>query len=133
MGPLTLRNKGDEVATLERVELLEMDPGLELVGSLVVEPDGRGPLVGSGYGFPPRDPGGATAPVRGFRLGPASANRDYVQILVGVRLKAQGRSGARRIAVDYRAGGVPYRAYFEHSIWLCTDRKDPERCIDPNR
>ena len=131
MGPLSLRNNGHQTVTLERVELLDVDPRLEVVGMLVVEPDGRNPLVGSGYGFPPREPGGTTRHVRAYSLEPARSNADYVQILIGLRLKSQGRAGARRIAVEYRADGVPYRAYFDHSMWLCTDRNDPERCIDP--
>jgi hypothetical protein len=123
-------NASDDVVTLERVELLDVDRGLGMVGMLVVEPDGRGGLVGSGYGFPPRKPGGTTYPVRGYELAPAQSNGDFVQVLIGIRLEAADRAGARRIAVDYRVGDVPYRATFDHSMWLCTDPDD--RCIDPD-
>ena len=132
LGPLALRNEGDETVTVERVELLGVDPGLELIGMLVVKPDGRHPLVGSSRGYPPPEPGGSTHAVRGYQLAPAKSNADYIQILFGLRLRSPGRAGARRIAVDYSAGDVPYRAYFDHSMWLCTHRVDrTEGCIDP--
>ena len=130
MGPLTLRNEGEDTATIERVQLLDVDPGLGVVGMIVVEPAGRG-LVGSAYGYPPRKPGGTLRPVRGYELAPARSNSDFVQVLIGIRLERAGRAGARRIAVDYRVGDVPYRATFDHSMWLCTDPNDPEGCIDP--
>jgi hypothetical protein len=129
MGPLYLRNEGDQPATLERVELLDVDPGLEVVGMVVVKPSGRG-VVGAAYGYPPRDPRGSLHPVRGYELPPAKSNSDYVQVLIGIKRESPGRVGARRIAVDYRVGDVPYRAYFDYSMWLCRDR-DAD-CIDPD-
>ena len=117
---------------VERVELVDVDPGLNVVGMLVVEPDGQHPLVGGDHGFPPREPGGTTHPVRGYRLSPARSRADFVQILIGLRLTARGRAGARKIAVDYRVGRVPYRAIFDHAIWLCADRRTDEQCIDPD-
>jgi len=129
MGPLPLRNEGDRDVTLERVELVGVDRALALIGMVVVEPDGRHPLVGAGPGFPPAEPGGTIHPVRGYVLPPAQTNANYVQILFGLRLTAPGRAGARRIAVDYRVGDVPYRAYFDHSMWLCTPRYR-KVCID---
>ena len=132
MGPLTLENEGSETVTLERIELMDVDRGLEFVGTLVVEPDGRSPLVGSGYGFPPRKPGGTTHSVRGYVLPPATKGNRFVQILVGIRLKTPGIAGARRMVVYYRAGDVPYRAFYDHSVWLCTDPGPSPRCIDPD-
>jgi hypothetical protein len=129
MGPLTLSNEGDEVATLERVELLDVDPGLQVVGMVVVKPYGRG-IVGSAYGYPPRDPRGSLHRVSGYELAPARSHSDVVQVLVGIKLTSPGRAGARRIAVDYRVGDSKYRAYFDHSMWLCTD-PDAD-CIDPD-
>lgn len=134
IGPLVLRNEGDTTVTLERVELLDIDSGLELIGTLVVEPDGIHPLVGSALGYPPPEPGGSTHSVRNYRLEPAETEADYVQVLFGLRIRSPGRAGARRIAVDYRAGDRPYRAYFDHSMWLCTARFEREEgCIDPSR
>ena len=133
MGPLRLRNQGEETVTVERVELIDIDPGLDVVGMVVVEPDGRHPLVGGDHGYPPREPGGITHPVSGYRLPPARSRADFVQILVGLRLSARGRAGARKIAVDYRVGRVPYRAIFDHAMWLCADRKADEQCIDRDR
>ena len=131
MGPLTLRNETADPITIERVRLLDVDPALERVGSLVVEPDGRHPLIGSARGYPPGEAGGATRAVSGYELAPASSRADYVQILFGLRLTSPGRAGARRIAVDYRVSDVPYRATFDHSMWLCTQRYR-KVCIDPN-
>jgi hypothetical protein len=133
MGPLTLRNTSRKTVTLERVQLVDVDPGLELVGVLVVEPDGRHPLVGGGRGYPPREPGGTTHPVPDYVLVPTTANGRFVQILVGIRLGSPGRAGSRGIAVDYRADGVPYRATFDDSLWLCTDPDERDGCIDPDR
>ncbi len=82
-------------------------------------------------GFRPRSRRGRIHPIRGYVLPPAKTNADYVQILFGLRLEAPGRAGARRIAVDYRVGDVPYRAYFDHSMWLCTPRYR-KVCIDPS-
>ena len=108
-----LREGGDpEPMTLERVELLDVDPGLQLIGVIVVEPDGRHPLVGSARGYPPSEPGGTTRRVQGYRLEPAESNADFVQILVGLRLRASHRAGARKIAVDYRVGEAQYRDFF---------------------
>jgi hypothetical protein len=131
MGPLTLENDGRKTVTLERVELLDIDPGLQTVGVIVVKPDGTG-LVGSAYGFPPTRPGGTTHSVRGYRIPPATARSQFVQILVGIRLTKPGRAGARRMVVYYREGEVPYRAYFDHSVWLCTDWSAGANCVDPD-
>lgn len=131
IGPLTLRNETGDQVVIERVQLLDVDKGLEQVGTLVVEPDGRHPLVGSARGYPPTEPGGATKAVRGYVLPPEPSRESYVQILFGLRLTTPGRAGARRIAVDYRVGDVPYRAYFDHSMWLCTPRYR-KVCIDPS-
>jgi hypothetical protein len=132
MGPLTLSNEGEEVATIERVELLDVDPGLRLVGMVVVEPSGRG-AVGAARGYPPRDPRGSLHPVRGYELAPGQSNSDFIQVLIGVKLTSPVRAGARRIAVDYRVGDVKYRAYFDHSIWLCTWQiSETGDCIDPD-
>jgi hypothetical protein len=133
MGPLTLRNESDATVTLERVALLDVDPGLELIDNVVVQPDGRHPLVGGVHGYPPPEPGGTTHAVRGYKLEPARSRADVVQVLFGLRLTRPARAGARRIAVDYRVGRVPYRAYFDHSMWLCTWRISEEgACIDPD-
>ena len=133
MGPLTLRNKGVRPVTLEQVELLDVDSGLDIIDMLVVEPDGRHPLIGGVHGFPPPEPGGTIHDVRGYELAPAQSRADVVQVLFGLRLGSPGRAGARRIAVDYRAGAVRYRAYFDHSMWLCTRRVDREEgCVDPS-
>jgi len=131
VGPVILRNETNEPVRLERVELLDVDPGLQLIGGFVVEPDGHHPLVGAQRGFPPIEPGGRTRPIRNYELAPAESRDDFVQVLLGVRLTRPGRAGARRIAVEYRAGGTSYRAVFEHSLWLCTDPSDRRRCIDP--
>lgn len=133
MGPLTLRNASDATVTLQRVALLDVDPGLELIDSVVVQPDGRHPLTGGVRGYPPPEPGGTTHAVRGYTLEPAKSSADFVQILFGLRLTRPVRAGARRIAVDYRVGRVPFRAYFDHSMWLCTWRISEEgACIDPD-
>jgi hypothetical protein len=131
MGALRLANTGRQNVTLERVQLLDVDGALELVGVLVVDPNGRDPLVGGDHGFPPPKPGGATHPVRGYQMAPGRSNSDFVQLLVGLRLNQRGRAVARRIAVDYRLGGTPYRAIFDDAMWICTDRDPAERCI-PN-
>jgi hypothetical protein len=131
MGPLFLRNETDKSIRIERVELLGVDAGLELIGLLAVEPDGRHPLVGGDRGFPPPGSGGFRHPVPGYELAPARTRAAVVQILFGLRLTTPGRAGARRIAVDYRVGDVPYRAYFDHSMWLCTPRYR-KICIDPS-
>ena len=119
MGPLFLRNETDKSIRIERVELLG------------VEPDGRHPFVGGDRGFPPPGSGGMRHTVPGYQLAPADSKAEVVQILFGLRLTAPGRAGARRIAVDYRVGDVPYRAYFDHSMWLCTPRYR-KVCIDPS-
>jgi hypothetical protein len=131
MGPLFLRNETDKSIRIERVELLGVDPGLELIGLLAVEPDGRHPFVGGDRGFPPPGSSGTRHAVPGYQLAPAHSKAEVVQILFGLRLTRPGRAGARRIAVDYRVGDVPYRAYFDHSMWLCTPRYR-KVCIDPS-
>ena len=131
MGPLLLRNETDKSIRIERVELVGVDAGLDVIGLMAVEPDGRHPLVGGDRGFPPPGSGGIRHAVRGYELAPARSKRDVVQILFGLRLEAPGRAGARRIAVDYRVGDVRYRAYFDHSMWLCTPRFR-KICIDPS-
>ena len=67
-----LETTAHETVTLERVELLDVDPGLELVGMMVVEPDGREPARRFGLRVSRRrEPGGTTHPVRGYVLPPA--------------------------------------------------------------
>lgn len=131
-GPVALSNNGTRPATLEGVRLLDVDPGFEFVGALVVEPDGTG-LVGVDVGYPPDDPGGKTTPVAGYVVDPAQGPEDFVQVLIGATITGRGRYGARRIAVDYRVGIARYRAVFDDSLWLCTHRDVPEDgCTNPD-
>lgn len=131
-GSLALSNTGSRPATLEAVRLLDVDPGFELVGALVVEPDGTG-LIGVDLGYPPGDPGGKTARVAGYVVKPARGPHDFVQVLIGATITARGRYGARRIAVDYRVGTARYRAVFDDSLWLCTHLDVPEDgCTNPD-
>ena len=132
IGPIALRNEGEATLTLERIELLDVDPGLEVIDVVLIEPDGRHPPVGARQGFPPPHLG-PTHAVHGFELAPAVSNSDFVQVLFGLRLRTAGRAGSRRIAVDYRVGRKPYRAYFDDAMWLCTwalSRRG--ECIDPD-
>ena len=80
-----------------------------------------------------RKPGGTTHSRAGIRA-PAGKGATRFRSDPGrIRLKIAGMAGARRIAVDYRAGDVPYRAFYDHSVWLCTGSEtDPARCIDPD-
>jgi hypothetical protein len=131
-GLLGLSNHGSRPATLEAVRLLDADPAFELVGTLVVEPDGTG-SIGVVLGFPPADPGGRVVDVAGYVIQPARSAEDFVQILVGATITKRGRHGARQIAVDYRVGGRPYRAVFDNSLWLCTHGDVPDDgCTNPD-
>ena len=125
-GPLTLHNPGSRPAILEAVHLLDVDPGLDVIDVMVVEPDGTAPLVAVDVGFPPQKPGGTMYPVAGYTLAPAQSPEQFVQILVGATITRRGMVGARRMAVDYRIGRMRYRAVYRYSIWLCAERDVPE-------
>ena len=109
-GRSSSETSGAESIRIERVELLGVDAGLELIGVLVVEPDGRHPFVGGGRGFPPPGSGGirhrrtwlraCCRPVR---------RRTVVQILFGLRLTRTGprRSPAHRRRLSRRRRPLP--------------------------
>ena len=95
--------------------------------------DGRHPLVGGGRGYPPREPGGTTHRVPGYELAPRprtdGSSRSWSES--GSAGPAALDRGVSRS--EYRAEGVPYRATFDDSLWLCTDPDERDGCIDPDR
>ena len=120
-GLIFLRNEGTHPATLERVRLLDMQPGIEMVGSSVVRPTGR---VGLLVGYPPADPRSPVRRLRGFVVPPAGPEQRTFQVVLGVRLTRYGRSFFRHVEIDYRVDGALYRAVFRTSLAICASRQD---------
>ena len=120
-GAVHLTNDGTEPAVLEDVTVLDVDPAMELLGTMIVDL-GREPAIGLKRGYPPGRAPGTTHLVAGFTLPQTDATHFGVQVLIGSRITANGRHRFRRVAVDYRVRDRRFRALFDASLLLCAPR-----------
>jgi hypothetical protein len=131
----TLRNRGHEPATIERVALVDKDPSLRLLGVVTLPVKVIGAGTGFVSGFPPPPLGSETArpqPIAGTIVSPG----DYTKgspLVVGVAASAPGVHGFRGIVVYYRVGEKKYRAVYGEAAAICAPkgRYMKANCLPP--
>jgi hypothetical protein len=127
VGITSLFNDGKEPAVVERVRLLGVSGGLELVGvGTRLFPQGDVGTFAGDFGFPPeRYP---TKPLAEQNVLPVATlfnettgePNDGLQLVIGVRATKPGISAYRAVEVDYRVGRRHYRELFPHNyVHLC--------------
>jgi hypothetical protein len=121
----TLRNRGHEPATIERVRLVDRDPALHLLGVVTLPVAVIGGGSGFVSGFPPPPMGSGRArpqPIAGAVVAPG----DYAHgtpLVVGIAASAPGIHSFRGVVLDYRVGGKKYRAVYGESAAICTPKR----------
>jgi hypothetical protein len=113
-GGTVLANAGDEVATIERIELLDVPNGMRLIGMYALDSSGSGIGIAKGY-----EPDGRPE-VPGLRIGP---DKGY-DIVVGLEITKPGRFAVPATRIHYRAGEQRYQTVMSHAIQLCGPAKD---------
>jgi hypothetical protein len=128
-GLLFIENHGDEVAILDGVELIDPTEGIQLVGARVADVTGR-PRRSGDDTFPPGRPGGQR-PLAGYRVAPGGTNE--VQLLLGVRLIAEGQHGFRAVAALYHVGENSFRYVIASGLVACSpsfyEERDRRSCL----
>ena len=113
-GLTALTNAGDEVATIERIELLDIPDGMRVIGVYALDSSGSGIGIGKGY-----EPDGRPE-FPGLRIGP---DKGY-DIVVGLEITKPGRFAIPATRIHYRVGEQRYQTVMSHAIQLCGPAKD---------
>jgi len=121
--------EGPETVTIEKVELLDPSPGIELVSA---ELAGSARSVGGVFQFdasyPPSAPGlGPLVDAAGAELTRASTGMLGYELVLGMRVAAEGRYTRHGYVVLYRANGVEYSRSVVAEVSVCT-----EHALDEN-
>lgn len=118
-GFATLSNTSEEDVILESVEVVGVPRQLEVL-DVKVSPPERPRSIGFGRWPVTEVPVRA---VRGTRLPPSSEpGADLgVEVIVGVRSKAEGRWATKALRVTYEVGGERYTEEFRQSVEICTE------------
>ena len=132
-GAADLQNRSKKPAVLDRVEFIDVTPGLRLLGPLVSRRGDR-PFEGVGLirQFPPPGLEGALHPLHGYRVLPFRGLADYVSILVGVSPLRKGRLSYRQLKLYYSVGDKRYVTTFDIGLRVCVPGSIPlARCPTP--
>jgi len=129
-GYLLLRTHGHTSATLERIRVLGITGGLDLLGiqgRSVPDNQGKGMFV-SVFGYPPAEyPSQPLARQHVVPVARTSTARgepnEGLELVIGVRATRPGVARARAIEVTYRAGGRRYRETYDGSMYLCAPKE----------
>lgn len=134
-GAADLQNQSDEAAILDRVEFVDLTPGLRILGPFVTRSGDRpGGEIGLIREFPPPGLKGALHPLHGYRVRPFRGFADNVQILVGISALRRGRLSYRKLKLYYRVGSKRYVATFDMGVRVCAPGSVPStRCPTPLR
>ena len=127
-GAPTAFNTGHETAVLERIELVNPPPGIDVVQTRI---------AGRGRGYIPamtdwpdrnfRD----LHPVNGYRLAPADtpAGRYGVALVFVMNIKTPGRHAVPAVDVAYHIGDTHYRSRIRNAFAVCS-YTGPKRVVD---
>lgn len=118
-GAPTAFNHGDKTAVLERIELVDAPPGIDVVRTRVAGPRrGATPAVTA---WPDRD-FRDLRPVNGYRLAPAAtqAGRYGVALVFVMNIKTPGRHAVPAVDVTYRIGDTRYRSRIRNAFAVCS-------------
>jgi hypothetical protein len=114
---------GAEPITIDRVELQDADPGIDVVGTYVHAGEG-GYQIGP---WPQRAYRDAVRPAKGYEVPPAGPRR---QLLLVVTADAPGDYWARGVAVDYHVGERRYRRVLDVEHLACFADVAKPRCSE---
>jgi|GEM_PF-2936571 len=126
---ITLRNTARQAATLEKVSIVGMTGGFDVVG---VRADPAPTGAGAGTPAPvPRFPSAEGQPftLAGAHVVPAATSgadgaADHgLQLVLGARATAPGVARMRGIEITYRVGPRRYRRTTDAAIYLCAPRQ----------
>ena len=126
LGHVLFTNGAKKPAVIERVRLLGVTDGLELLGMRtrpVPDQEGKGMFLGAN-GFPPPE-----WPSQPFaRANQVPVPREFneegdpiegLELVIGVRATRPGVARFRAVEFTYKVGGRRYREEWEGSIYLC--------------
>lgn len=113
-GLTALANAGDEVATIERIELVDVPEGMRVIGMYALDSSESGIGIGEDY----KPDGRPELP--GLRIGP---DKGY-DIIVGLEITKPGRFAIPATRIHYRVGEQRYQTVMSHAIQLCGPAKD---------
>ena len=123
VGILSVKNPRHASVTIRDVRLVDADPELHLVGTLLV-PDWA-TQIGSVYGFPVPHPRSLlrirhppSAPGAHVPSGPGRT-----AIILGLSVSAPGHYAFHGVEIDYESGGRNYRSVYPVSAELCAPRR----------
>jgi hypothetical protein len=127
-GAPTAFNTGDETAVLERVELVNPPPAIDVVQTLVA--GRRRGAIPAMTAWPDRD-FRDLHPVNGYRLAPADtpAGRDGVALVFVMNIKTPGRYAVPAVDVTYHIGDTRYRSRIRNAFAVCS-YTGPKRVVD---
>jgi hypothetical protein len=115
---LMVTNPTSTAITLDQVELVDADAGLNLVGSLAGKR--RGVATINYPGFPPRGVApwieGQLRPLKGYQIAPSQ----QAQVFIGLDVDEDGRHIFRSLRLFYMYKGTRYQADFPIGFALCT-------------
>jgi hypothetical protein len=120
-------NRGDEVAVLDRIEIVDRPPGLRVLETQVAGRGRENGFLASTIG-PPERQIRDLHPVRGFRVPPDSTPDGEwgAELVFTLRADDPGRYAFTRVAVDYRVGDTEHRAVLRNGLAVCvTPRGEP--------
>jgi hypothetical protein len=120
-------NRGDEVAVLDRIEIVDPPPGLRVLETQVAGRGRENGLLASTVG-PPERQISDLHPVRGFRVPPADTPEGEwgAELVFTLKADQPGRYAFTRIAVQYRVGDSEHRAVLRNGLAVCvTPRTEP--------
>jgi hypothetical protein len=118
-GAPTAFNSGDETAVLERIELVDPPPGIDVVQTHVA--GRRRGAIPAMTAWPDRD-FRDLHPVNGYRLAPADtqAGRDGVALVFVMNIKTPGRHAVPAVDVTYHIGDTRYRSRIRNAFAVCS-------------
>jgi hypothetical protein len=136
-GFVLLRNEAKLPAKIEKVRLLGLTGGLELLGissRAVPDEQGKGMFL-EAFGYPPHD--WASQPLAGDHIVPVAKTRtpagtpgEGLELVIGVKATKAGVARARAVEFTYTVGGHRYREVYDGSMYLCApkDQFTAETC-----
>ena len=121
-GAVALIDSAARPLTIERIQLLRVQPGLRVLGFLAGGPDRTIFEIGYGAGFPPTtDPLATYRPAVGSTV-PASTspNGDRgLDLLIGLSADQPGDYNAADVAITYRMGDRTYQRTWRYGFTVC--------------
>jgi hypothetical protein len=116
----TAYNGGDETAVLERIELVNQPPEIDVVKTYIAGP-GRG-VTPAMTDWPDRDFNRDLHPVNGYRLAPVETEAGRVGVALAFVMRADkpGRHAVKAVDVTYHIGGTRYKARIRNGFAVCS-------------